>query len=107
MTPKWKKNTTPSLSSEVTIPLPDFHESEKVSLNFSGKTELRTVLRTVIASPTLLARLIYENRPYASYAAFKKKIGDAALQSSLGDVSALLDTIANDQRIVLHDVEEA
>ena len=76
--------------------------TQKVSLNFSGKTELGTV----IPSP-ILARLIYENRPYASYAAFKKKVGDAALQSTLGDVAALLDAIANDQRIVLRDVEEA
>lgn len=98
---KWQKNTTPSLTADATIPKPDFHEEDLISLNFSSKTDLDKVTKN-----RRVSELIAENRPYSSYDDFVQKVNDAAKNTNVGDIKSKLEGIAKREKVVLQDVTE-
>jgi hypothetical protein len=97
-TEKWKKNESPALFASASIPRPAAQRAGKVSLNFSGKSDLQQVTSAAIA------RLIYENRPYASMGAFVTTVNEAARNSRLGDIADELRAIAANEQVVLRDL---
>ena len=98
---KWEKNKVASLSAEATVPRPEFHEEDLISLNFSSKTDLDKVTNS-----RRLSELIAENRPYTSYQGFIKTVNDAAKNTKLGDIEPQLKAITQDKNIVLKDLAE-
>lgn len=96
---KWKKIDTPVLASQATIPRPEFHEEGKISLNFSGKTDMAKII-----SPYSLVKLIAENRPYKTNEEFVDKVSAAAREAGLDVKPSQLTRITNLKKVVLEDV---
>jgi hypothetical protein len=103
---KWKKNTAPLIASSSVIPTPEIQKAGKVSLSFSGKTDLKRVIEQlpVSGSAATLARLIVENRPYGSEADFKARVTEAAKDTQLSNVAGDLNVICGSDKVVLKDV---
>lgn len=94
----WVQNTQPSLTAEASIPRPDLHEKGKYSLNFSSKTDLRTVIKD-----EALVNLIHRNRPYSSIQDFEKRITDEANRVGISQATNKIAGILGNSNIILKD----
>jgi hypothetical protein len=101
---KWVKHESPSLSSKASIPRPDLHIEDKVSLNLSSGTHLRKVI-----NDTTLVDVIRDNRPFKSIPDFKARVTAAAEARSVSRVAqkvgGILTQVSN-KKIVLNNVSE-
>ncbi len=97
--PPWVKDEKPAVSASATVPKPDFHEHGKVSLNYSSKTDLLTVIKD-----SALAEIIKTNRPYADEAEFRIRVEGAAEVRGISQYKNKINGVLSNKRVVLHDV---
>lgn len=96
---RWLKNRAASLSARAVIPRPNFHEQNRVSLNFSSGTDLRGVI-----ADAALVSLIRNNRPYTTRPDFQSRVTTAAATAGIAQYNQKIAAILANPSIVLGDV---
>ncbi|RKH82630.1 DUF4157 domain-containing protein [Corallococcus sp. AB045] len=100
-TPWWHKMESPSLAASAPLPRPDFHEQNKISLNFSSGSALRTII-----SDWVLVELIKQNRPYRSIDEFRSKLGACCVRRGIAQHDSKIAAILSNPNVIIHDIPE-
>lgn len=98
-TRRWHKMESPSLTASAPLPRPDFREQNKISLNFSSRSTLKSIIKD-----SVLVELLLQNRPYPTRDDFRSKLEAACVRRGIAKYDSKIAAILGNPDVILDDV---